>query len=170
LEGDLDAAQGYLDRAERAGVQIVLAPDMAVAANRDAVGPPQVVPSVAIPGDRMALDIGPESARLFAARLATARTIFWNGPMGVFEIPCFAMGTRAVAQALADSPAFTVIGGGDTAAAVRTLGFPDDAFGHVSTGGGASLEYLEGKTLPGLVALQADDRVAGRQASTGSAR
>jgi phosphoglycerate kinase len=168
LEGDPDAARGYLDRAERSGVEIVLAPDMAVAARRDAAGPRQVVPSIAIPGDRMGLDIGPEAEELFAARLATARTIFWNGPMGVFEIPCFAMGTRAVAQALADSPAFTVIGGGDTAAAVRALGFPDDAFGHVSTGGGASLEYLERKTLPGLVALRADDRDAGRRAAAGT--
>jgi 3-phosphoglycerate kinase len=99
-------------------------------------------------------------AELFAARLATAKTIFWNGPMGVFEVPRFADGTRAVAQALADSDAFTMIGGGDTAAAVHALGFRDDAFGHVSTGGGASLEYLEGRTLPGLAALQADDTPA----------
>ncbi|HUA30116.1 MAG TPA: phosphoglycerate kinase [Streptosporangiaceae bacterium] len=155
LQGDLDAARGYLDRAGRSGVELVLAPDVVVAAGRDAAGPPQVVPSTAIPDDQMGLDIGPESARLFAKHLAAARTIFWNGPMGVFEVPRFAAGTRAVAQALADSPAFTVIGGGDTAAAVRTLGFADAAFGHVSTGGGASLEYLEGKALPGLAALQA---------------
>ena len=155
LQGDLDAARGYLDRAGRSGVELVLAPDVVVAAGRDAAGPPQVVPSTAIPDDQMGLDIGPESARLFAKHLAAARTIFWNGPMGVFEVPRFAAGTRAVAQALADGPAFTVIGGGDTAAAVRTLGFADAAFGHVSTGGGASLEYLEGKALPGLAALQA---------------
>jgi phosphoglycerate kinase len=105
----------------------------------------------------MGLDIGPESATLFAARLATAKTVFWNGPMGVFEIARYADGTRTVARALADSDGFTVVGGGDTAAAVRTLGFSDDAFGHVSTGGGASLEYLEGRTLPGVAALQDGD-------------
>jgi phosphoglycerate kinase len=164
LEGDLDAARGYLDQAARSRVDLVLAPDVAVAGGRDAAGPREVVPSGAIPPDRMGLDIGPESAGLFAARLATAKTIFWNGPMGVFEIPRFADGTRAVARALADSGAFTMVGGGDTAAAVHALGFPDDAFGHVSTGGGASLEYLEGKTLPGLAALQADDRAAARSA------
>jgi phosphoglycerate kinase len=160
LEGDLDAARGYLGQASRSGVDLVLAPDVAVAGGRDAAGPREVVPSAAIPPGMMGLDIGPESARLFAARLAAAKTIFWNGPMGVFEIPRFADGTRAIARALADSRAFTVVGGGDTAAATRALGFPDDAFGHVSTGGGASLEYLEGKTLPGLAALQADDQPA----------
>ncbi len=164
VESDLGVARGYLDRAARSRVDVVLAPDVAVAGGRDAVGPREVVPSAAIPPDKMGLDIGPESARLFAVRLATAKTIFWNGPMGVFEIPRFADGTRAVARALADSGAFTVVGGGDTAAAVRAFGFPDDAFGHVSTGGGASLEYLEGKTLPGLAALEADDRAAVRSA------
>jgi phosphoglycerate kinase len=162
LEGDLDVARGYLDRAARSRVDLILAPDVAVAGSRDAADRREVVPSAAIPPDKMGLDIGPESARLFAARLAAAKTIFWNGPMGVFEIPRFADGTRVVARALADSGAFTVVGGGDTAAAVRALGFPDDAFGHVSTGGGASLEYLEGKTLPGLAALQADDQAAVR--------
>jgi len=155
MEGDLDAARGYLDRAARSEVDLVLAPDVVVATERSAAAAGKVVFSDEIPPDRMGLDIGPESARVFAARLATAKTIFWNGPMGVYEIPRFADGTRAVARALADSGAFTVVGGGDTAAAVRALGFPDDAFGHVSTGGGASLEYLEGKTLPGLAALQA---------------
>jgi phosphoglycerate kinase len=155
LDGDLDAARGYLGRAERSGVELVIAPDVVVAAGRDAADPAQVVPSRAIPDDRMALDIGPESSRLFANRLAAAQTVFWNGPMGVFEIPRFAAGTRAVAQALADSSGFAVVGGGDTAAAVRSLGFGDAAFGHVSTGGGASLEYLEGRVLPGLAALQA---------------
>ncbi len=160
LQGDLDAARGYLDQAKRSGVELVLAPDMAVAASRDAAAPCQVVPSTAIPPDRMGLDVGPESAALFTARLATAKTVFWNGPMGVYEVPRFAHGTRAIARTLADSDGFAVIGGGDTAAAVRMLGFSDDAFGHVSTGGGASLEYLEGKTLPGLSALQ-DDGASG---------
>jgi len=157
LEGDLGAARGYVDRAARSGVDLVLPPDVVVATARDAAAPREVAFSDEIPPDRMGLDIGPESAASFAARLATAKTIFWNGPMGVFELPRFADGTRAVARALADSDAFTMIGGGDTAAAVHALGFPDDAFGHVSTGGGASLEYLEGKKLPGLAALQADD-------------
>jgi len=104
----------------------------------------------------MGLDIGPVSAMSFAASLRTAGTVFWNGPMGRFEVPAYAAGTRAVARALAEGSAFTVIGGGDTAAAVHALGFPDDAFGYISTGGGASLEFVEGKTLPGLAAL--DDR------------
>ncbi|MGA8454187.1 MAG: phosphoglycerate kinase, partial [Streptosporangiaceae bacterium] len=156
LEGNPDTARAFVDQAAQAGVELVLPPDMAVAAGRDDAAPPQVVSSTAIPPDRMGLDIGAESAKLFTARLAAAKTIFWNGPMGVFEIPRYADGTRAVAEALADSDAFTVVGGGDTAAAVRALGFRDDAFGHVSSGGGASLEYLEGKTLPGLAALQDD--------------
>ncbi len=156
LEGSPDTARVYLDQAARSGVELVLPPDLVVAVGRDDTAPPEVVSCAAIPPDRMGLDIGPDSAKLFTARLAEAKTIFWNGPMGVFEMPRYADGTRAVAQALADSDAFTVVGGGDTAAAVRTLGFRDDAFGHVSTGGGASLEYLEGKTLPGLAALQDD--------------
>jgi phosphoglycerate kinase len=102
----------------------------------------------------MGLDIGPESAAQFAAATGTAGTVFWNGPMGVFELTPYAAGTRSVAQAIADSGAFTVAGGGDTGAAIRALGFPGDAFGHVSTGGGASLEFIQGKTLPGLAALE----------------
>jgi phosphoglycerate kinase len=156
LEGDLDTARGYRDQAARSGVTLVLPSDLVVAAGRGDATSREVVPAAAIPPDRMGLDIGPDFARLFTARLAAAKTIFWNGPMGVFEMARHADGTRAVAQALADSDAFTMVGGGDTAAAVRTLGFPDDAFGHVSTGGGASLEFLEGKTLPGLAALQDD--------------
>jgi phosphoglycerate kinase len=108
----------------------------------------------AIPADRMGLDIGPESARMFAASIVGANTVFWNGPMGVFELPAYADGTRAVAQALADSNAFTVVGGGDTGAAIHALGYSDSAFGHVSTGGGAALEFIQGQTLPGLAALE----------------
>jgi phosphoglycerate kinase len=160
LEGDQDAARGYLDRAAASGVEFVLPPDLIVAAGRAAAGPSEVVAATSIPADRMALDIGPASARLFAARLAPAKTIFWNGPMGVFEVPRYAEGTRAIARALADSDAFTMVGGGDTAAAVRALGFNASSFGHVSTGGGASLEYLEGKTLPGLAALAGEDGAA----------
>ena len=115
---------------------------------------PTAVAADAIPAGQMGLDIGPESRKLYASKLADAATVFWNGPMGVFEHPDYAEGTKAVAQALLDSPAFTVVGGGDSAAAVRILGFDETAFGHISTGGGASLEYLEGKTLPGLAALE----------------
>jgi phosphoglycerate kinase len=107
-----------------------------------------------MPADRMGLDIGPESAKLFAAAVSDAATAFWNGPMGVFEMAPFAEGTRAVAQALVSCPGFSVVGGGDSAAAIRKLGFADSDFGHISTGGGASLEYLEGKSLPGLEALE----------------
>ena len=113
-----------------------------------------VVPASEIPADQGGLDIGPETEKIFADAILGAKTVFWNGPMGVFEIEALAAGTKAVATALADTEAFTVVGGGDSAAAVRQLGFADDAFGHISTGGGASLEYLEGKTLPGLSVLE----------------
>ena len=116
--------------------------------------PHDVVPADAIPAERIGLDIGPESAELFRSKIVDAKTIVWNGPMGVFEMEPYSHGTRAVAQALVESSGFTVVGGGDSAAAVRTLGFAEEAFGHISTGGGASLEYLEGKTLPGLTALE----------------
>jgi len=115
-----------------------------------------VVAADAMPADQMGLDIGPESAKAFAAALADARTVFWNGPMGVFEFDAFAAGTRAVAQALTEVDGLSVVGGGDSAAAVRKLGFDESAFGHISTGGGASLEYLEGKPLPGIDVLQED--------------
>jgi len=116
---------------------------------------PELVSGVDIPPGRVALDIGPATQELFAHKLADAKTVFWNGPPGVFEFPAFAGGTRAVAQAISAVSGLTVVGGGDSAAAVRMLGFPDDAFTHISTGGGASLEYLEGRTLPGLAALEA---------------
>jgi phosphoglycerate kinase len=148
----IDTAGGYLDRA--APGQIELPSDVIAAAEPVAGTPHQVVAADAIPADQMGLDIGPESAARFAASIAEARTIFWNGPMGVFELAPYAGGTEAVAQAIMGSDAFTVVGGGDTGAAIRALGFADDAFGYLSTGGGASLEFIEGKTLPGLAALE----------------
>jgi phosphoglycerate kinase len=150
----VDLAAGYLDQAARAGIRIVLPSDFIVAAEPAADTPHHVVAADAIPADLMGLDIGPDSAALFADGIQGARTVFWNGPMGVFELPPYASGTRAIAQALAGSSAFTVVGGGDTGAAIRALGFPDSAFGYVSTGGGASLELIRGKTLPGLAVLE----------------
>ncbi|WP_028813907.1 phosphoglycerate kinase [Streptomyces flavidovirens] len=149
----------YLERAKAKGVEFVLPVDVLVSAEfpdlkTKAPANPATVAADAIPADQEGLDIGPETRRLYASKLADAATVFWNGPMGVFEHPDYAEGTKAVAQALVDSPAFTVVGGGDSAAAVRILGFDENAFGHISTGGGASLEYLEGKTLPGLAALE----------------
>ncbi|MGW0335051.1 phosphoglycerate kinase [Streptomyces sp. NPDC003011] len=158
-EDQLPAVNEYVERAERNGVELIVPVDVVVAAEfpdlkTKAPSDPATVAADAIPSDRMGLDIGPESRKLYASKLADAATVFWNGPMGVFEHPDYAEGTKAVAQALLDSPAFTVVGGGDSAAAVRILGFDENAFGHISTGGGASLEYLEGKTLPGLAALE----------------
>ena len=156
LERDqLDTVRGYLRRAEESGVEIVLPVDVVAAAAFAADAEHSAVPVDAIPADRLGLDIGPESGKLFAAKLAGAATVFWNGPMGVFEFPAFASGTKTVAQSLTEVDGLGVVGGGDSAAAVRSLGFSDDQFGHISTGGGASLEYLEGKTLPGLAALDA---------------
>jgi phosphoglycerate kinase len=155
LEADqLETVLGYLERAKDAGVEIVLPVDVVAATAFAADAEHSVVSVDAIPADRLGLDIGPESAKLFASVLASAKTVFWNGPMGVFELEPYAAGTRAVAQALVDSDAFTVVGGGDSAAAVRSLGFEEAAFGHISTGGGASLEYLEGKLLPGISVLE----------------
>jgi phosphoglycerate kinase len=155
LERDqLDTVRGYLATAAERGVDVVLPTDVVAATAFSADAEYEVVPVDSIPAKRMGLDIGPESERTFAGRLADAATVFWNGPMGVFEMRPYSHGTRAVAQALVDSPAFTVVGGGDSAAAIRTLGFDEKAFGHISTGGGASLEYLEGKTLPGLTVLE----------------
>jgi phosphoglycerate kinase len=159
-EDQLDTVRGYLEQAEAKGVEIVLPVDIVAASEFSADADHDVVPADAIPADRLGLDIGPESGRLFAAKVADARTVFWNGPMGVFEMEPYAEGTRAVAQALVEVTAaggLTVIGGGDSAAAVRKLGFDQQAFGHISTGGGASLELLEGKELPGLNALADSD-------------
>jgi len=154
LERDqVDTCRAYLRRAEESGVQILLPTDVVVADEVSADAEPQVVRADAIPADRIGLDIGPDSAKAFAAALADARTVFWNGPMGVFEIDAFAAGTRAVAQALTEVDGLSVVGGGDSAAAVRRLGFDEAAFGHISTGGGASLEYLEGRALPGIDVL-----------------
>ncbi|MEX1906817.1 phosphoglycerate kinase [Janibacter sp. Y6] len=154
LEADqVDRVREYLERAERDGVEIVLPVDVVAATEFSAEADHEVVAADAIPADRMGLDIGPRSGELFASRLADCRTVFWNGPMGAFEMAPYAAGTKAVAQALVDvtaTGALTVVGGGDSAAAVRQLGFEDADFGHISTGGGASLEYLEGKELPGL--------------------
>jgi phosphoglycerate kinase len=155
LEADqIPAVRSVLEEASRRGVEIVLPVDLVAATHFAPDAPSEVVAADAIPADRECLDIGPETRALFASRLADARTVFWNGPVGVFEFPAFAAGTRAVAEALTKSGGLTVIGGGDSAAAIRSFGLPDDAFGHISTGGGASLEFLEGKTLPGLTALE----------------
>lgn len=154
LEADqLDVAREYVERAAAQGVDLVLPTDVVVAPEFSADAPATVVAADAIPDDQMGLDIGPESAARFAEVVRGARTVFWNGPMGVFEFEAFAAGTQAVAQALTEVDGLSVVGGGDSAAAVRRLGFSDDQFGHISTGGGASLEYLEGKTLPGLQIL-----------------
>jgi phosphoglycerate kinase len=153
-EDQLDQVRGFIEEAAKRDVELVLPVDVLAATEFAADAPHEVVEATAIPADREGLDIGPRTRELFAGRLADARTVFWNGPMGVFEFDAFAGGTRAVAEALIASEAFSVVGGGDSAAAVRKLGLPEDGFSHISTGGGASLEYLEGKTLPGLAALE----------------
>lgn len=164
LEADqISTVQAYLERATAAGTEFVLPTDVVVASKFAADADHEVASADTIEGTSfreagIGLDIGPDTAAAFAKEIAAAKTVFWNGPMGVFEFPAFAAGTKAVAQALADATsagALTVVGGGDSAAAVRTLGFGDSQFGHISTGGGASLEYLEGKELPGLTALGA---------------
>lgn len=163
-EDQIDAVKGYLKKAEESGVEIVLPTDIVMAEKFAAdaehwVKPVDALEDTPAGADGLGLDIGPESAKRFAEIIASAKTVFWNGPMGVFEFSAFSEGTKAVAEALtvkhggqADGR-LTVVGGGDSAAAVRTLGFGDDDFGHISTGGGASLEFLEGKELPGLTAL-----------------
>ncbi|MFI6351700.1 phosphoglycerate kinase [Streptomyces sp. NPDC050743] len=158
-EDQIPTVTEYMERAEKQGVELVLPVDVLVSREfpdlkTKAPADYDVVDADKIPADQEGLDIGPKTRELYASKLTDAATVFWNGPMGVFEHPDYAGGTRAVAQALVDSDGFTVVGGGDSAAAVRTLGFDENAFGHISTGGGASLEYLEGKTLPGLAALE----------------
>ena len=159
-EDQLEKVKGYIETAEKNGVELVLPTDVVVNAGfpaGDTPVAPEVVAADAIPADKMGLDIGPESQKLFHDKIVDSKTVVWNGPMGVFEVPEFAAGTKAVAQGLVDATAagaFTIVGGGDSASAVRNLGFPEDGFSHISTGGGASLEFLEGKELPGLKVLE----------------
>ena len=145
--------KNLLNQAEQIGVKLILPTDIVVAKEFSESSQPTIVSVDAIPNDQIGLDIGPESAKYFAQEIVKCKTIFWNGPMGVFEFPNFAQGTKIVAQSLTQVQGISVVGGGDSAAAVRKLGFEDKQFGYISTGGGASLEYLEGKELPGLVAL-----------------
>ncbi len=155
LEADqIATVKGVLEDAAARGVEIVLPADLVGATGFAADAEHEVYAVTEFPADRESLDMGPRTRELFASKLSDARTVFWNGPVGVFEFPAFAEGTRAVAEAISQVRGLTVVGGGDSAAAVRQLNFPDTAFGHISTGGGASLEYLEGKTLPGLAALE----------------
>ncbi|BDR53065.1 phosphoglycerate kinase [Bombiscardovia nodaiensis] len=159
-EDQIDTVKGYIQTAKERGIELVLPTDIVV--NKgfpagDTPVDPQVVAADAIPAEMMGLDIGPDSQKLFHDKIVDSKTVVWNGPMGVFEVPQFAAGTQAVAQGLVDATkagAFTIVGGGDSASAVRNLGFPEDGFSHISTGGGASLEFLEGKTLPGLKVLE----------------
>ena len=153
-EDQLDRVAGFLNEAERRGVELVLPVDVLTTKEFAADAEIQIVATDAIPADRQGLDIGPRTRELFASRITDAKTVFWNGPMGVFEFEAFSGGTKAVAQALIDSDSFSVVGGGDSAAAVRALGLPEDGFSHISTGGGASLEFLEGKELPGIAVLE----------------
>ena len=155
LEADqIDAVRGFIDQAQAKGVELLLPVDVVIADAFAADAATQVVDAAAIPAGWMGLDIGPRTRELFASRIADAGTVVWNGPMGVFEMAAFAGGTLAVARAMAASSAMTVIGGGDSAAAVRILDVDENAFTHISTGGGASLEFLEGKNLPGLTVLE----------------
>jgi phosphoglycerate kinase len=154
LEADrIDDVRQIMAAARNRGVELVLPVDLVGATRFAADAEREVYPATAFPPDREGMDMGPATRLLFAEKLADAATVFWNGPVGVFEFPAFAAGTLAVAEAISKLPGFTVVGGGDSAAAIRRLGVPEDAFSHISTGGGASLEYLEGATLPGLAAL-----------------
>ena len=159
-EDQLEKVKGYIETAEKNGVELVLPTDVVVNAGfpaGDTPVAPEVVAADAIPADKMGLDIGPESQKLFHDKIVDSKTVVWNGPMGVFEVPEFAAGTKAVAQALVDATAagaFTIVGGGDSASAVRNLGFPEDGFSHISTGGGAFLEFVEGKVLPAVEVLE----------------
>ncbi|MDN6424353.1 MAG: phosphoglycerate kinase [Bifidobacterium crudilactis] len=156
-EDQVDVVKGYIAKAEENGVELGLPTDIVAADTFAADSPYETVSAEAIPADKMGLDIGPDSQKLFHDKIVESKTVVWNGPMGVFEFPAFAAGTKAVAQGLIDATkagAFTIVGGGDSASAVRNLGFPEDGFSHISTGGGASLELLEGKELPGLKVIE----------------
>ena len=154
VESDqLETVLNLIKRAKDLGVKLILPTDIVVAPEFSADATPTVVSANQIPRDQMGLDIGPESARNFAVEISGCETVFWNGPMGVFEFSNFANGTKVVAEALTKVKGVSVVGGGDSAAAVRKLGFADSDFGYISTGGGASLEYLEGKDLPGISVL-----------------
>ncbi|MGO1422567.1 MAG: phosphoglycerate kinase [Brachybacterium sp.] len=155
-ESKLDVVREYMERAERDGVELVLPVDTLASAEFSADAVPTVVGVGEIPADQEGMDIGPKTAELFGEKIADAATVFWNGPMGVFEFENFAQGTISVAESLAKAPGYTVVGGGDSAAAVRTLGFDESLFSHISTGGGASLELIEGKDLPGISILEED--------------
>jgi phosphoglycerate kinase len=154
VETDLiPTVKDLIAAAQSKGIKLILPTDIVVAPEFKQDSAPSLVSAAQIPSNQMGLDIGPESAASFAAEIRKCKTVFWNGPMGVFEFPNFAHGTKVVAQALTEVDGISVVGGGDSAAAVRALGFKDSDFGYISTGGGASLEYLEGKVLPGLQAL-----------------
>ncbi|GAA1289502.1 phosphoglycerate kinase [Brachybacterium alimentarium] len=153
-ESKIDVVREYMQRAEANGVELVLPVDTIVAPEFSADAPTTVVKAGDIPADQEGMDIGPETAKLFGEKIADAATVFWNGPMGVFEFESFAGGTKAVAQVLSEADAYTVVGGGDSAAAVRILGFDESGYSHISTGGGASLELIEGKDLPGISILE----------------
>ena len=154
LEADqIDQVKGFMAQAKDADVELLLPVDVVIADEFSAEAKVQCVPSDLIPTGWRGLDIGPKTAALFTSKIADAQTVVWNGPMGVFEMPPFATGTQKVAEAVAAAPGVSVVGGGDSAAAIRILGLPESAFSHISTGGGASLEFLEGKTLPGITVL-----------------
>ena len=153
-EEKVETVAGYMERAKATGVELVLPVDNVVAREFSADAESTVVPSTEIPADQEGLDIGPKTSELFASKIADAATVFWNGPMGVFEMDRFANGTRAIAQAMSEASGYTVVGGGDSASAVRNLGFDEATFSHISTGGGASLELIEGKELPGIAILE----------------
>lgn len=157
-ESKLDVVREYMERAEKNGVELILPVDTVVAPEFSADAPATVVASDAIPADQEGMDIGPETAKLFGEKIADAATVFWNGPMGVFEFESFAKGTSSVADVLSKAPGYTVVGGGDSAAAVRILGFDESLYSHISTGGGASLELIEGKDLPGISILEEDSK------------